>query len=89
MNREEFIKAINQVGWKVQPSWNGLNDKLISPTGKETDIRVMTDSLEPYSNNLFGGESWQMSVKWFFKDAKHNVEENYVSINHLLLMNNA
>ena len=67
MNREEYIKAINQVGWKVQPSWNGLNDKLISPTGKETDIRVMTDSLEPYSNNLFGGESWQMSVKWFLK----------------------
>lgn len=88
MNREEFIKAINQVGWKVQPSWNGLNDKLISPTGKVTDIRVMTDSLEPYSNSLFGGESFQMSVKWFFKDAVHNKEENYVAINHLLLMNN-
>jgi hypothetical protein len=88
MNKEKFLEAINKVGWKVQPSWNGLNDKLISPTGKETDIRVMTDSLEPYSNNLFGGESFQMSVKWFYKDAIFNEEENYVAIHHLLLMNN-
>lgn len=88
MDRIEFIEAINQVGWGVKKSWNGLNDKLISPTGKETDIRVTSDALEPYSNKLFGGESFQMSVKWFFKDAVHNIEQNYVAINHLLLMNN-
>lgn len=88
MDRAQFIKAINQVGWKVQPSWNGLNDKLISPTGKETDIRVTSDALEPYSNKLFGGESFQISVKWYFKDAVHNIRENYVAINYLLLMNN-
>lgn len=60
MNKEEFVKAIEKVGFSIQKSWNGLNDKLISPTGTETDIRVLEDRLEPYSNQLFGGESCEV-----------------------------
>ncbi len=88
MDRQQFEEAINKIGWTIQKSWNRLNDRLVSTTGKETDIRVMTDSLEPFSNNLYGGESWQMTAKWFMKDAVFNEEEGYVAINHLLLMNN-
>lgn len=87
MNREEFIEAIQKIGWSVQKSHNGLNDRLISPTGAVTDIRVMSESLEPYSNKLYGGESFQMSAKWYYKDAIINEENKYVAINHLLLMN--
>lgn len=88
MTKQEFIEAINKVGWMVKPSWNNLNDKLISPTLAETDIRVREDCLEPYSNKLYGGESNQMQAKWYFKDAYYDSENNYVAINGLLLMNN-
>lgn len=87
MNKEEFIKEINKVGWTVQKSWNGLNDKLISPTGTVTDIRVMLDRLEPFSNKLYGGESHYMSMVWYYKDAIFNKEHNFAAINGLLLMN--
>lgn len=87
MNKQEFIEAIGKIGWTVRKSWNGLNDKLISPNGVVTDIRVCDDCLEPYSNHLYGGESFNMSAKWSFKDASYNEENKYVSINNLLIMN--
>jgi hypothetical protein len=87
MNRKEFIEAIKKIGWTVKGSWHGLNDRLVSPTGAVTDIRVNEDSLEPYSNELYGGESFYIQAKWYFKDAKINEKDGYVSINNLLLMN--
>lgn len=87
MNRLTFIDAISTIGWTVQPSWNGLNDKLVSPNGVVTDIRVCDDCLEPYSNHLYGGESFNIYARWYFKDAYINTEEKFVAINNLLLMN--
>lgn len=87
MNKQEFEQAIAKIGWSIQKSWNGLNDKLVSPTGYETDIRVLGDRLEPFSNKLYGGESNNMSAVWYLKDATYNEKEGYVAINHLLLMN--
>lgn len=87
MNKQEFIEALSKIGWSVQLSYNGLNDKLVTPNSTITDIRVTEDCLEPYSNNLYGGESFVAIAKWYFKDAKYVEKEGYVSINHLLLMN--
>ena len=87
MTRKEFEKAIKKIGWSIEYSWNQLNDRLVSPTGVITDIRVNEDSLEPYSNSLYGNESNYMLAKWYFKDAFYNKKEGFVAVNHLLLMN--
>jgi hypothetical protein len=87
MTKDKFLEAIDKIGWRVQKSWNGLNDKLVSPTGIITDIRVSGDKLEPYSNKLYGGESFQMTVCWYYKDAIYNEADGFISIDNLLLMN--
>lgn len=87
MNKQEFEQAIAKIGWSIQKSWNGLNDKLVSPSGAVTDIRVREDKLEPFSNKLYGCESNNISAVWYLKDVEYNEKEGYVAINHLLLMN--
>lgn len=87
MNRQEFIDALNKIGWSVKLSHNGLNDKLVTPNGTITDMRLREDCLEPYSNNLYGGESFIASAKWYLKDARYEEKEGYIAINHLLLIN--
>lgn len=91
MNKEQFIELIyNKIGYTVQRSHNGLNDKLVTHNGTVTDIRVCEDHLEPYSNHLYGGESFNIQAKWDFKNKDsvvYSEELKCVSVDGLLLMN--
>lgn len=90
VTREEFEAQLNKIGWKIEKSGNGLNDRLFTPSGSATDWRVNKDSIEPYSTNLYGGESWVCSVKFFF-DSMEILEEGTVSLGrdggYVLFMN--
>ncbi len=90
VTREEFEIQLNKIGWKIEKSWNGLNDRLITPSGAVTDWRVNTDDIEPYSTQLYGGVSWVCSVKFQF-DSMEILEEDTISLGgnggYVLFMN--
>jgi len=86
MKRERLERELYKIGWKIQKSWNGLNDKLISIDETiKTDIRVCDDHFEPYSNKLYGGKSFVILAKWYFANA-YKLEDGSIAINHLIIM---
>lgn len=90
ITREDFEKKINEIGWAIKKSWNGLNDILVSPSGTETDLRVLSDSVTPYSVKLYGGERYGCVVRFYF-ESMEIIDEGTVSLGcvggHILFMN--
>lgn len=84
--KQEFIDFIKPFGWSVQVSNNGLNDRLVTPTGNVTDIRVSENHLEPCSAQLFGDVSFEMFVYWYYNKITHNEKEKFISVDGLVLM---
>lgn len=80
MNREKFIEAIENLGYKVEISWNGLNDRLYAPNGNPTAWRVCHDCIEPsfIPSDKLWGDSFNGVCKLYYDEM--NVTDNYVSV---------
>lgn len=89
VTKEQFIGLIKILEYDVIETHNGLNDRIVTPTGRVTDLRVLPAWIEPYSNSLYGGEANTIDAKWYFIDLTVNREEPYVSVGHLMFMNHS
>lgn len=87
---DDFEEKLNLIGWKIKKSWNGLNDVLVAPSGAETDLRVISDYVTPYSVKLYGGERYGCIVKFYFQSMEI-MDDGTVSLGssggHILFMN--
>lgn len=87
MNRNEFEEKLNEFGWHITPSHNGLNHRIESNDGVLTDLRVREDRIEPFSNALYGGASFVITCCWYLDKAYVLEDNSAIAINHLLIMN--
>jgi hypothetical protein len=87
LTRKDFENQLKKIGWSIQKSGNGLNDKLITHNGKETGMRVNHDSLTIFSDSQFFGESFVGLVTFRFENMEI-IEGDTICIGgSILLMN--
>lgn len=56
MTRENLEHYLAKIGWRIEKSWNGLNDYIINHLNEKTRFVVSNDKIEVRSN-LFGGDT--------------------------------
>ncbi len=56
MTRTELEKELALIGWRIEKSWNGLNDYIINYKGEKTSFVIRDNYLE-IRTNLFGGKT--------------------------------
>lgn len=56
MTHEELETALSKIGWRIEKSWNGLNDVIVNHKNEKTSFYVDESKIE-IREHLFGGDS--------------------------------
>lgn len=56
MTRNELETALHQIGWKIEKSWNGLNDCIVNHKNEKTAFYVDENKIDIRAS-LFGAIS--------------------------------
>lgn len=56
MTNKQLEIALEKIGWKIEKSWNGLNDVIVNHKNEKTAFYVDNNKIDIRAD-LFGGES--------------------------------